>query len=83
MVGAEDPQAVVEEGREGGGGGGWVSGLTPPVRGGVQGGQGGGVGGGGAAADAGFTHVDLSLRAPYPDGGARWIADEIVTPLRG
>jgi alkanesulfonate monooxygenase SsuD/methylene tetrahydromethanopterin reductase-like flavin-dependent oxidoreductase (luciferase family) len=35
----------------------------------------------GAAVDAAFTHVVLSLPAPYPDGVARWVADEIVTPL--
>ena len=35
-----------------------------------------------AAVDAGFTQIDLSLRAPYPDGVARWIADEIVSPSR-
>ena len=33
-----------------------------------------------AAIDAGFTHIVLSLRTPYPDGVARWVADEIVTP---
>src|SRR3984885_901307 len=33
----------------------------------------------GAAIDAGFTHIVLSLRTPYPDGVARWVADEIVT----
>lgn len=37
----------------------------------------------GAAVGAGLTHVDLSLGAPYPDGVARWVADEIVTPSRG
>ena len=36
----------------------------------------------GAAVDAGFTHIDLSLRAPYPSGLVRRIVDEIVTPLR-
>jgi len=34
----------------------------------------------GAAIDAGFTHIILSLPTPYPDGVARWVADEIVTP---
>ena len=34
----------------------------------------------GAAIGAGFTHIVLSLRTPYPDGVARWVADEIVTP---
>ena len=32
------------------------------------------------ALDAGFTHIVLSLGAPYPDGVARWVADEIVLP---
>jgi alkanesulfonate monooxygenase SsuD/methylene tetrahydromethanopterin reductase-like flavin-dependent oxidoreductase (luciferase family) len=36
-----------------------------------------------AAVDAAFTHVVLSLPAPYPEGVARWVADEIVTPSRG
>ena len=34
----------------------------------------------GAALDAGLGHIVLSLRAPYPDGVARWVADEIITP---
>ena len=34
----------------------------------------------GAAIDAGFTHIVLSLTTPHPDGVARWVADEIVTP---
>jgi alkanesulfonate monooxygenase SsuD/methylene tetrahydromethanopterin reductase-like flavin-dependent oxidoreductase (luciferase family) len=33
----------------------------------------------GAAIDAGFTHIVLSLSTPYPDGVAHWVADEIVT----
>ena len=32
--------------------------------------------------DAGFTHIVLGLSAPYPAGVARWVADEIVRPLR-
>lgn len=36
----------------------------------------------GVAADAGFTQVDLGLPAPFPDGVARWVADEILTPWR-
>jgi alkanesulfonate monooxygenase SsuD/methylene tetrahydromethanopterin reductase-like flavin-dependent oxidoreductase (luciferase family) len=36
----------------------------------------------GAAVDAGFTHIVLSLRAPYPDGVARWVANEVITPSR-
>jgi alkanesulfonate monooxygenase SsuD/methylene tetrahydromethanopterin reductase-like flavin-dependent oxidoreductase (luciferase family) len=34
----------------------------------------------GAAIDAGFTHLVLSLPTPYPDGVAQWVAGEIVTP---
>jgi hypothetical protein len=34
----------------------------------------------GAAIGAGFTHIVFGLRTPYPDGVARWVADEIVTP---
>lgn len=35
-----------------------------------------------AAIEAGFTHFTLSLGAPYPGGVARWVADEIIAPLR-
>jgi alkanesulfonate monooxygenase SsuD/methylene tetrahydromethanopterin reductase-like flavin-dependent oxidoreductase (luciferase family) len=31
-----------------------------------------------AAVDAGFQHVVLGLRAPYPDGVAQWVADELI-----
>jgi alkanesulfonate monooxygenase SsuD/methylene tetrahydromethanopterin reductase-like flavin-dependent oxidoreductase (luciferase family) len=31
------------------------------------------------ATGAGFRHVVLGLSAPYPDGVARWVADELVT----
>ncbi|MEC3917296.1 LLM class flavin-dependent oxidoreductase [Nocardia sp. CDC160] len=31
---------------------------------------------------AGFTHVVLSLRAPYPDKAAIWLAENIITPVR-
>jgi alkanesulfonate monooxygenase SsuD/methylene tetrahydromethanopterin reductase-like flavin-dependent oxidoreductase (luciferase family) len=31
------------------------------------------------AIDAGFTHIVLGLSAPYPDGVARWVADELIT----
>jgi alkanesulfonate monooxygenase SsuD/methylene tetrahydromethanopterin reductase-like flavin-dependent oxidoreductase (luciferase family) len=34
------------------------------------------------AVDAGFTHVILGLGSPYPDGVARWVADEIIAPSR-
>ncbi len=37
----------------------------------------------GAALDAGFRHIVLSLRAPYPDGIARWVTDEIIAPSSG
>jgi alkanesulfonate monooxygenase SsuD/methylene tetrahydromethanopterin reductase-like flavin-dependent oxidoreductase (luciferase family) len=30
------------------------------------------------ATDAGFRHVVLGLPAPYPDGVARWVADELI-----
>jgi alkanesulfonate monooxygenase SsuD/methylene tetrahydromethanopterin reductase-like flavin-dependent oxidoreductase (luciferase family) len=30
------------------------------------------------ATDAGFSHVILMLRAPYPDDVARWVADELI-----
>jgi alkanesulfonate monooxygenase SsuD/methylene tetrahydromethanopterin reductase-like flavin-dependent oxidoreductase (luciferase family) len=32
------------------------------------------------ALDAGFPHIVLGLSAPYPDGVARWVADELITP---
>jgi len=32
-----------------------------------------------AAMDAGFQHLILSLPAPYPDGVAQWVTDELVT----
>ena len=32
-----------------------------------------------AAVDVGFRHVVLTLPAPYPDGVARWVADEIIS----
>ena len=30
------------------------------------------------AIDAGFRHIVLGLRSPYPDGVARWLTDEII-----
>ena len=33
-----------------------------------------------AVLGAGFTHIVLSLGAPYPDEVARWVADQIVIP---
>jgi len=32
-----------------------------------------------AATGAGFGHIVLGLTAPYPDGVARWVADELIT----
>ncbi|MDX3226436.1 LLM class flavin-dependent oxidoreductase [Streptomyces sp. ME19-01-6] len=32
---------------------------------------------------AGLTHIVLSLRSPYPSQVARWLVDEIITPVRG
>jgi alkanesulfonate monooxygenase SsuD/methylene tetrahydromethanopterin reductase-like flavin-dependent oxidoreductase (luciferase family) len=29
----------------------------------------------------GFTHIVLSLPAPYPEGVARWVADELLAPV--
>ena len=34
----------------------------------------------GELADAGFTHFVLNPPAPYPEGVARWVADELVRP---
>jgi alkanesulfonate monooxygenase SsuD/methylene tetrahydromethanopterin reductase-like flavin-dependent oxidoreductase (luciferase family) len=31
---------------------------------------------------AGFTHIVLSLSAPYPDHVARWVAEQIIIPSR-
>ncbi|WP_227983855.1 LLM class flavin-dependent oxidoreductase [Nocardia spumae] len=33
--------------------------------------------------DAGFTHLVLNPPAPFPDGVARWIADELIAPTLG
>jgi len=35
-----------------------------------------------AALAAGFTHIVLSLSAPYPDKVAQWVADKIIIPSR-
>jgi alkanesulfonate monooxygenase SsuD/methylene tetrahydromethanopterin reductase-like flavin-dependent oxidoreductase (luciferase family) len=32
--------------------------------------------------DAGMNHIVLAVRTPYPVGVARWLADEIITPVR-
>ena len=37
----------------------------------------------GEALDAGFRHIVLGLPAPYPADVARWVADELITPVRG
>jgi alkanesulfonate monooxygenase SsuD/methylene tetrahydromethanopterin reductase-like flavin-dependent oxidoreductase (luciferase family) len=34
-----------------------------------------------AALDGGFSHIVLSLGAPYPAGAARWVADTIIAPV--
>jgi alkanesulfonate monooxygenase SsuD/methylene tetrahydromethanopterin reductase-like flavin-dependent oxidoreductase (luciferase family) len=34
-----------------------------------------------AALDGGFSHIVLSLAAPYPAGVARWLADVVIGPL--
>ena len=31
------------------------------------------------ATDAGFSHIILGLRAPYPDKAAHWVADELIS----
>ncbi|WP_375488922.1 LLM class flavin-dependent oxidoreductase [uncultured Jatrophihabitans sp.] len=36
----------------------------------------------GRAVDAGFMHLALSLPAPYPQGVATWLVDEIIRPSR-
>ncbi|SEF53915.1 Luciferase-like monooxygenase [Actinacidiphila yanglinensis] len=35
-----------------------------------------------AAIDAGFTHLVLILPSPWPQGVARWLTKEVITPLR-
>ncbi len=34
------------------------------------------------ARDAGFEHFVLSVGDPYPQGVARWLADEVISPGR-
>jgi alkanesulfonate monooxygenase SsuD/methylene tetrahydromethanopterin reductase-like flavin-dependent oxidoreductase (luciferase family) len=34
-----------------------------------------------AVIDGGFSHIVLSLGAPYPAGAARWVADTFIGPL--
>jgi hypothetical protein len=31
---------------------------------------------------AGFNHVVMAVRPPAPDNVARWLADEVITPVR-
>jgi alkanesulfonate monooxygenase SsuD/methylene tetrahydromethanopterin reductase-like flavin-dependent oxidoreductase (luciferase family) len=33
--------------------------------------------------EAGFDHVVLAVRPPAPDNIARWLADEVIAPIRG
>jgi alkanesulfonate monooxygenase SsuD/methylene tetrahydromethanopterin reductase-like flavin-dependent oxidoreductase (luciferase family) len=35
-----------------------------------------------AALDGGFSHIVLSLGAPYPAGAARWVADIFIAPTQ-
>ncbi|MEV4277436.1 LLM class flavin-dependent oxidoreductase [Actinoplanes xinjiangensis] len=35
------------------------------------------------ALDAGFGHIVLGLSAPYPDGIAHWVAEELIGPTAG
>lgn len=37
----------------------------------------------GEALDAGFRHFTLGLPSPYPEGVARWLADEVIIPSAG
>jgi len=34
-----------------------------------------------AVIDGGFRHIVLALRPPWPDNVARWLADEVITPV--
>ena len=36
----------------------------------------------GAVIAAGFSHFVMAVRAPVPDNIARWLADEIIAPMR-
>jgi hypothetical protein len=31
--------------------------------------------------DGGVSHIVLNLPLPFPDGVARWVADEIIAPV--
>ncbi|GAB2328824.1 LLM class flavin-dependent oxidoreductase [Streptomyces variabilis] len=37
----------------------------------------------GEALDAGFAHIVLGLPAPFPEGIARWVAEEVIRPSAG
>jgi hypothetical protein len=37
----------------------------------------------GEALEAGFRHVVLGLPAPFPEGIARWVAEEVIRPSVG
>lgn len=37
----------------------------------------------GEALEAGFRHVVLGLPAPFPEGVARWVAEEVIRPSAG
>ncbi|MFE7937611.1 LLM class flavin-dependent oxidoreductase [Streptomyces griseoincarnatus] len=37
----------------------------------------------GEVLDAGFAHIVLGLPAPFPEGIARWVAEEVVRPSAG
>jgi alkanesulfonate monooxygenase SsuD/methylene tetrahydromethanopterin reductase-like flavin-dependent oxidoreductase (luciferase family) len=35
-----------------------------------------------AVIEGGFRHIVLALRPPWPDNVARWLADEVIIPVR-
>jgi alkanesulfonate monooxygenase SsuD/methylene tetrahydromethanopterin reductase-like flavin-dependent oxidoreductase (luciferase family) len=35
-----------------------------------------------AVIEGGFRHIVLALRPPWPDNVARWLADEVIVPVR-
>jgi hypothetical protein len=36
----------------------------------------------GQVIEAGFGHVVVAVRPPAPDNVPRWLAEEVITPLR-
>jgi alkanesulfonate monooxygenase SsuD/methylene tetrahydromethanopterin reductase-like flavin-dependent oxidoreductase (luciferase family) len=36
----------------------------------------------GAVIAAGFSHIVMAVRPPAPDNIARWLADEVIAPVR-